>query len=117
MALGAPDPFTLITHDEVVALTGLPVGGASLTYADDDLKSMRIKASEDALKEQPHPCVRTHPETGRSILFVNWVYAIRFKDIEGEAYLQRVNCEYKDHLRTLREAQGIGLRHGRARPP
>ena len=37
MALGAPDPFTLITHDEVVALTGLPVGGASLTYADDDL--------------------------------------------------------------------------------
>jgi DNA-binding transcriptional LysR family regulator len=37
--------------------------------------------------------------------------AIRFKDIEGEAYLQRVNCEYKGHLRTLREAQGIGLRH------
>jgi LysR family transcriptional regulator, hydrogen peroxide-inducible genes activator len=37
--------------------------------------------------------------------------AIRFKDIEGEAYLQRINCEYKDHLRTLREAQGIQLRH------
>lgn len=37
MALGAPDPYSLITHDEVVALTGLPVGGPSLTYADDDL--------------------------------------------------------------------------------
>jgi hypothetical protein len=37
MAVGAPDPFSLITHDEVVALTGLPVGGPSLTYADDDL--------------------------------------------------------------------------------
>lgn len=37
MALGAPDPFTLITHDEVVALTGLPVGGPSLTFSDDDL--------------------------------------------------------------------------------
>jgi hypothetical protein len=37
MALGAPDPFSLITHDEVVALTGLPVGGPSLTYSDDDL--------------------------------------------------------------------------------
>ena len=36
-SLGAPDPYTLITHDEVVALTGLPVGGPSLTYADDDL--------------------------------------------------------------------------------
>lgn len=37
ISLGAPDPFSLITHDEVVALTGLPVGGPSLTYADDDL--------------------------------------------------------------------------------
>lgn len=37
LALGAPDPYSLITHDEVVALTGLPVGGPSLTYADDDL--------------------------------------------------------------------------------
>ncbi len=37
MGLGAPDPYSLITHDEVVALTGIPVGGPSLTYADDDL--------------------------------------------------------------------------------
>ena len=49
-------------------------------YADDDLKSLRIKASEEALKEQAHPCIRTHPESGRRILFVNWVYAIRFAD-------------------------------------
>jgi hypothetical protein len=37
MELGALDPYSLITHDEVVALTGIPVGGPSLTYADDDL--------------------------------------------------------------------------------
>jgi hypothetical protein len=37
ISLGAPDPYSLITHDEVVALTGIPVGGPSLTYADDDL--------------------------------------------------------------------------------
>jgi hypothetical protein len=37
MSLGAPDPFSLISHDEVVALTGLPVGGPALTYTDDDL--------------------------------------------------------------------------------
>lgn len=37
MALGAPDPYSLIIHDEVVALTGLPVGGPSLSYTDDDL--------------------------------------------------------------------------------
>jgi hypothetical protein len=44
MSLGAPDPFTLISHDEVVALTGLPVGGPSLTYSDDDL-GVRFEAS------------------------------------------------------------------------
>jgi taurine dioxygenase len=45
---------------------------------------MRIQASEEALKEQPHPCIRSHPETSRSILFINWVYAIRFKDMTEE---------------------------------
>jgi hypothetical protein len=47
MALGAPDPFTLITHDEVVALTGLPVGGPALTYSDDDL-GVRFEAAGGA---------------------------------------------------------------------
>ncbi|MGH9112997.1 MAG: hypothetical protein ACRDZN_11985 [Acidimicrobiales bacterium] len=37
ITLGAPDPYSLITRDEIVALTGIPVGGPSLTYADDDL--------------------------------------------------------------------------------
>lgn len=58
--------------------------GPQGAYADDDLKSMRIQASEAALKEQPHPCIRTHPETGRKLLYVNWVYAIRFQDMTGE---------------------------------
>ena len=58
--------------------------GPQGAYADDDLKSMRIEASEKALTEQPHPCVRAHPETGRSILFINWVYAIRFHDMTEE---------------------------------
>ena len=58
--------------------------GPQGAYADDDLKSMRIKASEEALKEQAHPCIRTHPETGRKILFVNWVYAVRFDGMTEE---------------------------------
>jgi len=52
-------------------------GGA---YGDDDLKSMRINASESALAEFPHPVVRVHPESGRKGLFVNPVYGIRFED-------------------------------------
>jgi hypothetical protein len=35
--LAAPDPYSLITHDEVVALTGIPAGGPTLTWADDDI--------------------------------------------------------------------------------
>jgi alpha-ketoglutarate-dependent taurine dioxygenase len=58
--------------------------GPQGVYADDDLKSMRIKASEEALKEQAHPCIRTHPDTGRRILFVNWVYAVRFAGMTEE---------------------------------
>ena len=58
--------------------------GPQGAYADDDLKSMRIQASEAALKEQAHPCIRTHPESGRKILFVNWVYAIRFEGMTEE---------------------------------
>jgi len=58
--------------------------GPQGAYADDDLKSMRIQASDAALKEQAHPCVRTHPETGRRILYVNWVYAIRFEGMTEE---------------------------------
>ncbi|MEZ5728459.1 MAG: TauD/TfdA family dioxygenase [Burkholderiaceae bacterium] len=55
--------------------------GPQGTYADDDLKSMRIEVSEAGLREQAHPCVRTHPVNERDILFVNRVYAIRFEDM------------------------------------
>jgi taurine dioxygenase len=68
--------------------------GPQGAYADDDLKSMRIQVSEQGLKEQPHPCVRTHPESGRKILFVNWVYSIRFDGMteeESEPLLEFLN--------------------------
>jgi len=55
--------------------------GPQGAYADDDLKSMRIEVSEAGTREQAHPCIRTHPESGRRILFINWVYAIRFEDM------------------------------------
>lgn len=58
--------------------------GPQGAYADDDLKSMRIKASDEGTKEQAHPCIRTHPESGRPILYVNWVYAVRFEDMTEE---------------------------------
>ena len=37
--------------------------------------------------------------------------AVRLDDMDGESYLLRINCEYKDCLRTMREERGIELHH------
>ena len=36
--------------------------------------------------------------------------AIRFKDIAGESYLRRINCEYRDHLGMIGRELGVDLR-------
>jgi DNA-binding transcriptional LysR family regulator len=35
--------------------------------------------------------------------------AVRVADLNGEAYLQRINCEYRDHLRETCEASGANI--------
>ena len=36
--------------------------------------------------------------------------AIRFKDIAGESYLRRINCEYRDHLGAIGRELGVNVR-------
>ena len=36
---------------------------------------------------------------------------VRMKDVDGESYLLRINCEFKDQLRAIREEQGIEMQH------
>jgi LysR family transcriptional regulator, hydrogen peroxide-inducible genes activator len=36
---------------------------------------------------------------------------IRLADLEGESYLNRANCEYKDYLRERRERQGVQIKY------
>jgi LysR family transcriptional regulator, hydrogen peroxide-inducible genes activator len=36
---------------------------------------------------------------------------VRMAEVDGESYLLRINCELKDHLRAVREQQGVELRH------
>ncbi|OYP33881.1 TauD/TfdA dioxygenase family protein [Rhodopirellula sp. MGV] len=44
-------------------------------------KNMQVTPSEKAYEEVEHPAVRTHPETGRKLLFVNRTFTVRFKDM------------------------------------
>lgn len=42
----------------------------------DLFRGMKVTTSEEALREQPHPVVREHAETGRAALFVNPQYTV-----------------------------------------
>lgn len=45
----------------------------------DNWKNMQVETSEKAFEETEHPVIRTHPETGRKMLFVNRTFTVRFK--------------------------------------
>ena len=49
----------------------------------DPKAAMHIQGGEEALATQLHPIVRTHPATGRKLLFVNDVYTIGIEDMSG----------------------------------
>lgn len=36
--------------------------------------------------------------------------AIRLRDLDGQSYLSRVNCEYRDHIREIREQMDVDIR-------
>ena len=44
-------------------------------------KNMQVETSDKAYDEMEHPVIRTHPETGKKLLFVNRTFTVRFKDM------------------------------------
>jgi len=60
-------------------------------YGDsDEGRSMKILADDSAMATQTHPLVRTHPETGRPVLFISPAYTIGIETLppaESEALL------------------------------
>ena len=62
-----------------------------------DRRSMRILPSDRALETQEHPLVRTHPETGRQVLWINPVYTVSVKGLsstESTELLERLFAHY-----------------------
>ena len=54
---------------------------------------MTILPNDDAWEIQEHPVIRTHPESGRKVLWINSVYTIGIKDmpeLESDALLARL---------------------------
>jgi taurine dioxygenase len=63
--------------------------GAEAHYKIDESLAAQLRA------EIEHPLVRTHPETGRPILYVTGDYLIRFKgmtDVESAALITQLNA-------------------------
>ena len=66
-------------------------------------RSMKIQPSDEAYATQEHPLVRTHPETGEKVLWVNTVYTVGlsgWRASEARAYIDRL-CEHATQSRFI----------------
>ena len=62
-----------------------PSYGPQGTFGQQNPKrTMDIQGSDEALKTQIHPIVRTHPDTGKKLLFINDVYTIGIESMTAE---------------------------------
>ena len=66
---------------------------------------------KDALPEVRHPVVRTHPESGRRMLYVNAIHTFGFVEIGGEEGERLLN-ELLDHATEERFVYHHRWRHG-----
>lgn len=66
-------------------------------------RAMRILPSESAYAVQEHPLIRTHPETGRKVLWVNPVYTVGIKGMSEQeaAPLLKELCEFSTQDRFI----------------
>lgn len=82
---------TTLTGLDAVHSAGMAYGTGGYLDAVKHLMSTPIEPSKDAFKEQVHPVVISHAETGRPALYVNPVYTTRisgWSGVESQALLQ-----------------------------
>lgn len=84
--------FAALDTDEqqyLKTLTGIhsarrPYSHEGFQAGGGEERSMTILPSDSALETMEHPLVRTHPETGRDVLWVNSVYTIGIKGMTDD---------------------------------
>ena len=92
---------------------GMAYGTGGYLDSVKDKTSMAIEPSQEAYRQQTHPVVTRHPESGRETLYVNPVYTTRFEGwspaesqpLLGHLYRHAVNenftCRLRWHRHTL----------------
>ena len=84
---------------------GMAYGTGGYLDSVKDKTSMAIEPSPEAYRQQVHPVVTRHPETGREVLYVNPVYTTRFDGwsaTESQALLAHLHRHSVDENRTCR---------------
>ena len=62
---------------------------------------LKTDAREGMVKDlvAEHPVVRTHPETGRKALYVNFAHTVRFRDMTEDESAPILNCLFEHQVR------------------
>lgn len=74
----SPGLQTTLQSLDAVHSAGMAYGTGGYLEAVRDKTSMAIEPSADAHRQQTHPVVTRHPETGKAVLYLNPVYTTRF---------------------------------------
>lgn len=77
-----------------------------------DERSMTILPNDNAYAEQHHPLLRQHPETGKTVLWINAVYTLSIDGLpeqEGQALLEQLlaHCVRDDFVYKHRWQEGM----------
>src|SRR5436305_4469988 len=83
--------------DPLVAVNSSAKADVSRTREDRLKTDGREGARGDLTAE--HPAVRTHPETGRKALYVNFAHTVRFRDMTEEESAPILGCLFQHQVR------------------
>lgn len=82
-AYAALDPTTQTEIDDLITIHSArrPYSHEGYLKSRGPERSMTILPNDSALQTQEHPMVRTHPESGEKVLWINLVYTLSVKGL------------------------------------
>ncbi len=109
LAYEALSPGMKAMLEKLVAVNSSAKADVTRTREDRIKTDASDKAGRDLVAE--HPVVRTHPETGRKALYVNFAHTVRFKDMTEKESAPLLDFLFQHQIRpefTCRFAWQVG---------